>query len=510
MRLRLCTCLAALSFAVSARAYFLQEWTKTLPTNTTVAEVTVDSAGNTLLVGTDSTGDNALYVTKISPAGTNLWTQTISIAGSTNTEGRSVVVDSAGSVFIEYIAGNNLNVRKLRGTDGVTLGTFVVPDIIDAWAGRSDLVIDGANNVYLAARYFVQGTQLGGILVANINSASPANSTIRRHTTPYQTEIVKCRPRPQGGVVVLAGINVDTKITDGTFLSTLYSFAAAGSPTVTPVGYATDFASIPGTTDTLIAGSFAQSIGYIHLQELSATGEIFNSRNGIVGSRTAAFNDLFISKFGIVVTGGRVLETGDTDSDSVVSAFDLNNDLQLVNNYPIATVGNDQEIYAVKGDAYGTIACAEFFTSTMFKLIEIDPTSSSPISTRSYTSSVIASRPTMAMNAAGFTSIGMGNRVVGLKPRDLKDIYMGNTSYVGGTTATAIIRMYAPITSQRTVTLSDGGSPYVTIATSKVILAGQTQVSATVLTSSVPSTQNITLTAKYGNQTRTFALTLTP
>ncbi len=308
MRLRLLLCLAAVSASVLSHAYFLQQWTKTLPTNTTVAEVTVDSAGNTLVVGTDTTGDNAIYVTKVSPTGTNLWTQKMAIAGSTTATGRSIVVDSSGSVFIEYIANKNLTVRKLRGTDGVTLGTFVVPDIIDAWEGRSDLVIDGANNVYLAARYFVLASQLGGLLVVNINSGSPANSTIRRVSAPYLSEIVQCRPRPQGGVNILAGIEVDSKIPDGTFLSSLYSFGPAGSPTVTPVGYATTFASIPGTTETLIAGSMAETLGYIHLQEVSATSEIVNARNDIVGNRTSAFNDVFVSKFGIAITGGRVLE----------------------------------------------------------------------------------------------------------------------------------------------------------------------------------------------------------
>lgn len=504
--MRLLLCLAAVFASVTSHAYLNLAWGKTLPANTRVHDIAVDSAGNTVIMGLDGSGDSSIYVSKVTPAGVTSWTKLI---GAGAYGARSVALDNGGSIYVEYQHGNGITIHKMRSSDGASLGSLVLPDLVDIGFGRSGLVVDGANNVFFVARYYINFTQLGGLVVANLNASNIANSTYRRYSIANQMQILQCRPRPQGGVNVLAGLPVETPIHDGTWISSLYSFGPAGAPTMIPIGYGTTFATVPGTNNVLVAGSQPSTFGYILMQEITPAAEFVGARNDNVGEDTASFNDMFITKSGIAMIGGRLNEPGDVDYDSIVCSVDVNDELRKVNNH-VFTAAGDQEIHRIDGDIYGTVIGAEFVNSSTFKFIEIDPTYAGSIATRTYTSAVIASRPCLAVNDAGFIAGGMGNRVTALKPRDLKDIYMGSTTYKGGTTATAIVRMYDVHTVNRTVTLSDGGSSYVTIATSKIIATGATQVSATVLTNAVPSTQNITLTAKYGNQTRTFAFTLTP
>lgn len=510
MRFRCAIVFGLTAWACSAHAYMLQEWNKILPTSTVVNDVFVDPAGNTFVLGTNSTGWARLYVTKVSPTGVNLWSVLID-EGQRDLEGSDILVDAGGSIYIDYlIDGSSMKVRKLRGSDGVTLGTLEPQDYIERVTRGGNLVIDATNTVYWVTICRDDVSNQLALQIANVNSASLPSSTFHFQPYPLETRLLAVRPRPGGGVMVLTGIAALSPIDSGSYISTLYSFPSSGPPTLFPAGYATTFATIPGTTDVLFVGAHPTGRGDLSRHEMTADGLITFARLMIVDGRTVVIRDLHVSKFGTAFAVGAALKEVGTQTDSLVSTFQLRGGDATEREFKVSTPDVLQSFTSVRGDSYGTVTCVEVINSSTLKIAEVDPTHTSILHTRSYSITPFSSEAAHSVNAAGFTAIGMGSRIVGLKPRDLKDIYMGNTTYRGGTNATAIVRMYEPITSQRTVTLSDGGSPYVTIATSRVVLAGQTQFSATVLTNPVPTTQNITLTAKYGNQTRTFSFTLTP
>lgn len=509
MRFRSAAVFGLIAWACSAQAYMLQEWNKILPANTVVNDLFVDPAGNTIVLGTETSGWHRLYVTKVSPAGVNLWSVFID-EGQRDLEGSDILVDAGGSIYIDYlIDGSSTKVRRLRGTDGATLGTLEPQDSTESVTRGGNLVIDAANTVYWVTISRDNVSNRLGLQIANLNAASLPSSTFRFQTYPMETTLLAVRPRPGGGVMVLTGVSALSPIEFGSYISTLYSFPPSGSPKLFPTGFATTFATIPGTTDVLFVGAHPTNRGDLSRHEMTADGLITFAQFMIVDGRTVIIRDLHISKFGTAFAVGAALKEVGTQTDSLVSTFQLRGGDATEREFKVSTPDVRQSFASVCGDSYGTVTCVENINNSTLKIAEVDPTHTSILHTRSYAITGF-SESSHSMNAVGFTAIGMGSRIVGLKPRDLKDIYMGNTTYKGGTNATAIIRMYEPITSQRIVTLSDGGSPYVTIATSKVILAGQTQISATVLTNPVPSAQNITLTAKYGNQTRTFAFTLTP
>lgn len=507
MRLRSLAVLCCLLAAAIGPAYLNQAWNKTLPSNTFLTDLAVDSAGNTIVVSGGASG--LIYVRKVSPTGIDLWTVVIQdpTGGSTP---RSLALDAAGSIFVEAInyGTDILTLRKLRATDGAVLGSVNMPGPIWIQPSNSDVVVDSANNVYWVATQIDEDANQLALVVANINSGSLPASTFRTHRMPAQTNLLKVGPRPGGGVMVLAGIPVEPGLGDFLCTSTLYSFGPSGLPSQTNAGFAGAFAQVPNSSDIVFAGGRLSTAGYLNRHRIQLDGASGLSRTQALGSPIAFFRDLHVTKSGIgVAVGG--MEATNNSKDSVIVTF-RSGDLSNGGKLQFLTPDVIQFMTSVRGDAYDTVTCLEMYDLKSFRIMEVDALTGLLLQTRTYTQTFTSTDTCHSVNSAGFIAIGMGNRIVGLKPRDLKDIYMGNTTYQGGTNATAIIRMYDTHTASRTVTLSDGGSPYVTIAASKVIDVGQTQVSATVLTNPVPSTQNITLTAKYGSQTRTFAFTLTP
>lgn len=490
----------------SSQAYLLQAWNKTLPANTYLSDLTVDSAGNTIVA---SGGSAKVYVKKVAPTGGDLWTATIQGAQG-GFSSRSVAVDTSGAVYVEYIdyGTTQLFLRKLRGSDGANLGTVEMPGPLFILQTNSRQVVDGANNVYWVASANETNGQLS-LRVANINSAALPASTFRTHHLPSDSRILEIRPRPGGGVLVLAGVPLQDDPLEENFISTLYSFEPTGVPKQFFAGSATTFAIVPGTNDLIFAGGRQGLYGSLVRHRIGLDGVAGLTVAQNLGVRPAFFRDLHVTKSGVGVAAGGFLEDSSNNVNAAIMTFAATG-LANGGSLKYETPNTFELSVSVKGDNYDGVTCVENYDRESLRVREFDALTGLPIHSRTYAGLPSSPDPVHAVNAAGFIGVGMGNRIVGLKPRDLKDIYMGNTTYQGGATATAIIRMYEPYTYDRAVNLSDGGSPYVTIAASKVIVGGQTQVSATVLTNPVPSTQNITLSAKFGNQARTFAFTLTP
>lgn len=446
---------------------------------------------------------------KVSPTGADLWNATIQGAeGGFSSLG--ITVDGGGSIYVEYTdyGTNEIFLRKIRGSDRANLGTFQMPGTLFLFQRNSRHVVDSTNNVYWVTT--MEDTAIGQIYlsIANINSASPPASTVRTLRLPEDVRLLEVKPRPGGGVLILAGLPV-VGTNDEVAISTLYSFAPTGPPKQMFAGEATTFAFVPGTSDIVFAGGRQRLVGAIHLHRAELEGISGIARSQNLGTGPAYTRDLHVTKSGIgVAVGGFDEDTGNY-ADSLILTFH-NQTLANGGNLKFRTLNHYQVMTSVKGDGFDNVTCVENSGNDSFKVIEFDAHSGFAVHTRSFAGSPSGGDAVHSVNSAGFIGVGQANRIVGLKPRDLKDIYMGNTTYTGGANATAIIRMYEPYTYDRNVILSDGGSPYVTIAASKNFAPGQTQVSATVLTTPVPSAQNITLTAKYGSLTRTFAFTLTP
>lgn len=506
MRSRLLVAFMGVSLASLSHAYLLQAWSKTLPVNNYLADLVVDTAGNTIVLS----GSNAtVHVKKVSPTGSDLWAA--SFTDPSGISPRRIAIDAAGSIFAEFVNYGNstLHLRKMRATDGANQGTLSMPPNVFITPDNSRHVADGANNVYWVATGSDDTTFQPSLIVANVNSSNLPSSTFRTQPLPADSIILEVKPRPGGGILVLTGIPVEPSLGNEQCVSTLYSFGPTGLPKQTFAGYATTFAVVPGSSEVVFAGGRLSTAGYFVRHRVDLDGAAGVSRHQALGTKPAFFRDVHVSKSGFGVAVGGFEEDSGSYANSMIITFAAAN-LANGGNLKFLTPNVYQMMTSVEGDAYDGVSCVEAFHPDSFKVMEFDAATATLLHTRTYSAQSALADPVHAVNGAGFIAVGLIDRIVGLKPRDLKDIYMGNTTYQGGTNATAIIRMYEPYILDRTVTLSDGGSPYVTIATSKIILANQTQVSATVLTNPVPSTQNITLTAKYGSQTRTFAFTLTP
>lgn len=108
--------------------------------------------------------------------------------------------------------------------------------------------------------------------------------------------------------------------------------------------------------------------------------------------------------------------------------------------------------------------------------------------------------------------IAVGNNtgsVILLKPRDLKDIYMGSPSITGGNSGTLNIRMYEAYGSPRTVTLTDDGA-HLSLPASKTVAGAASTASVVVTTTPVVASEVVTITAAYGLQQRMFKVTVNP
>lgn len=509
--IRFALALAAVSISAMSHAYLLQEWTKTIVTGSTnyANDVAIDNAGNVYVLGSANDLTKSLFVTKIGPTGTTLWTKTYSSPAGT-IRGFDIAVDGSGSIYFAFdTLQQQVNFRKLRGSDGATLGDLLVPLSVPFSDNRMcEILFDENGQMYLALMSTGFLTGAPTLAVYNINLGAVASSTARSMTLGQETRMLQAKARPGGGIIVLAGIEVDAS--KDNFISNIYSFGPSGSPKITSVGYATAFAVDPVTDDIHTIGGRGASFNRIYRQIAPLDQGPVDGQNNSTDFRSVFIRDLLVTKNGTAMAAGGYLEEPDQDYlDSAYFRYPVTANF-ITGSFTATTSGNYQQAETIQSDNFGNITVAEYVTATQIRIVELDAAYSGFIHTRSYSLPTNGPDVCHAVNGAGLVAVASGDRVVVLKPRDLKDIYMGSTTIKGGLSATAIIRMYEPHTVQRIVNLSDDNAANVTIAASKVILANQTQVSATVITKAVTSNQVTTLSAKYGNQTRTFTFTVVP
>lgn len=516
---RACFVLALLVSASFSAATLLQVWNKTVALSgeeVLFRDVKVDTGGNVYGYGTVGVGDEAdVVVVKINPTGTTLWTNRITMPG--NQTARNLVIDGAGNAYIDLTTQPgvtpDVQLRKLRGTDGGSLGTLTYndPGLYELTFGH--LVVDETGQIYWS--YLNLHTLGGGskndiYLLVKVNASNLAVSTKTPIVMPYRHSLLQSRTRPGGGVVIMAAKPVeDVSTSDSRWHnSTLYIFDPVAGLRQISVGNASTFA----LDDDRFFALGGYEFGLPDPSDVISTwgrlsGQLESAEKLELAPYNPFFTDSIVTKNKNIVGVGAIDRRTTRNEECLLTVQDSQTGHMVnVSSEIIGTVANEQ-FDSIRSDSYFCLSAVE--TNGSFvnsKIHEIDEIQGFSVDSRTYPYFIRGH----AMNAAGHIAIaGNSGGITLLKPRDFKDIYMGSTTIVGGTSATLNVRMYETHTAARNVTLSDN-SPNVSMPATRVINVGTTIGNVVVTTTPVSSPQVVTITAAFGSHRRIFKVTVTP
>lgn len=515
---RLCLALAFAVCASFSSATLLQSWNKSVTVSGEVPifqDVKVDSTGNVYAYGTvEIGGNNDVVVIKYSPAGATLWTNRIALAGDQSA--RNLLIDGSGNLYIDFstrptISQSDVQLRKLRSTDGGTIGTlnYADPEVIEVNFGR--LTVDQTGQVYWSYLETQIGSPFSDVYqIVRVNSSNMALSTKTPLVVPAGFGLMQTKPRPGGGLVMLIAKSLDgTQPLDGRrHSSSLYEFVPTTGLRQITLGSASTFVlNAEGSFFGL--GAHDGGLGFSTVLSTWGTlgGQIDSGYRQTMDADNPYFRDAVYTKNKRIIGVGAI----DGGSGRAEDCLMTQQIVEMGHIFQISSVvigTNLNEVFdSIQLDGFfGLSAVENNGNSDNGRIHELDEISCVSVDSRPLNYFVRAH----AVNASGLiATAGNEGGVTLMRPRDMKDIYMGSTTIRGGLSATLNVRMYESHTVNRTVNLTDN-SANVSMPATRVINAGTTIGNVVVTTTAVASPQVVTITAAYGSQRRIFTLTVTP
>jgi hypothetical protein len=505
---RLLLSLSLVAVASVASATLIQSWNKsiTLGGSPTIFEEDVlDSSGNVYAVGTVLAADNDVFLTKINSAGSTQWTNRLSMAGDQNAH--EILNDGAGNIWYSYTytaTHESVGLKKIRASDGATLGTYTITSPSFTAVSFGDLIMDDTGQIYWITERWYAGA-LRYLEITKVNSATLAASTSYLVTIPIGQDVIQCLPKPGGGVFFTLGSN-DLPLggfLDGRFFDAdVYTYTAPAAIKSAPIGKASRIAINP-------VNSYIYGMGGVN-----ENGNLGRSRMPINGTVEAVdvdttTNPLSYIRDALITKNQTFLGVGATDTgspnqqDSLFVGIDYNSGLFLNFQTVIPGTFSNDIAETIRSDSFAEITATE---NSGARILELDE----------YTGLLVDSKPISyfigghAVNAVGQIAVcGNSGGITYFRPRDLKDIYMASSTMHGGDTATLNIRMYEVYGGGRTITLSDNSS-HLSLPASKIIPGAASTGTVTVTTTAVTVPEVVTITAAFGNQQRRFKVTLNP
>jgi hypothetical protein len=168
------TIIDAYSYLVKFNYLGVIQWQRSLQTaadgfNDTILDISVDSSENIYVTGYSIlSGDRHILVAKYATTGTLLWIRTLDTVGATGDTGNSIVVSSAGDVFIAGQSNTSNSAKaiiiKYDSTGNLQFQKTLSPSTVsgNSW---SSIALDSFSNIYVA------GNALNSCYIAKYNSS---------------------------------------------------------------------------------------------------------------------------------------------------------------------------------------------------------------------------------------------------------------------------------------------------------------------------------------------------
>lgn len=508
----------AITFSIvvpaAAAAELSTVWSKSLKyqeLDLTGFDCQVDESGAMYVLAVTYTPDASedVFVAKIGLDGRSIWINRLKQPGDQMPV--KIRLGSNGLVYVlsrsDVLTQSDVALRSLRASDGGTVWQH-------SWKTETkeaplDLVVDSLNNVYTASveKGFFH-YRFPHVVVRKVRFDSPESSPTFRAQCASGQSLLRSFARPAGGMyfVMANGDSTAEDFREGSSYSSNLYFASPEGVFSAPIpmGFASAFAVDPVTDKVYCAGVGILPPTYIPADFWVARAPFQGNQEYSRQERLIKpqFRSALISKDHQLHVAGTYYNQ--TNGAQTPAWFVSDLDGFFFRPLPLETGEGKSRLNFIETDRFGGIFATDY--PNFSNLHELDSESKTQVDYRPL------GYPVTALSVGGQGHVGSigSNRASLHRPLHLKDLYMGSTAITGGSTRTAIVRAYEPVSYPRMIALTHNGGPNVQIPSSAEIPAGAVAVSFLVATGSVSTPLSVKIKATLGKQLRSFQFSVLP